>query len=477
MTPKNDTIAAIATGTGGAIAVIRISGQNAIYVCDSIFRTASGKKLADAKGYTIHYGEITDRAGKTIDDVLISIFRAPRSYTGEDMVEISCHGSRYIQQQIINTLLDSGARSAGAGEFTVRAFLAGKMDLSQAEAVADMIASTDKATHALAINQMRGGYSSELGLLRERLLNIASLLELELDFSEEDVEFADRSQLASLVGEIRNKITALLASFRDGNAFKEGIAVAIVGEPNVGKSTLLNTLLKDDRAMVSDIAGTTRDVIEETLTIKGVRFRFIDTAGIRQTDDVLEKMGIERTFASISKADIIILMVDPGANASGTAKKIRDSLVNVTLDPVQTLCILLNKSDKCGLDASLSYTEPIDPEKIAGYLPSLCAHRIFPISAKEGLNVKSLVDFLYETSNAESLYKGDVVISNNRHYEALGRASESLGRVMEGIINNISSDFIAQDIRETLHYLGMITGEITTDEILGNIFSKFCIGK
>ncbi len=485
MAARNDTITAVATGVGGAIAVIRLSGPEAIGICDSVFRPASGRKLADAKGYTLHYGEITGMDGSAVDDVLVSVFRAPRSYTGEDMAEISCHGSRYIQQQIINLLLDAGARSAEAGEFTVRAFLAGKMDLSQAEAVADIIVSTDKATHALAVNQMRGGYSGEFGLLRERLLNMASLLELELDFGEEEVEFANRSQLAALAGEIKTKISTLLDSFRQGNAFKDGIGVAIVGEPNVGKSTLLNTLLKDDRAMVSDIAGTTRDVIEESLTIKGVKFRFIDTAGIRHTDDVLEKMGIERTFSSIGKADIVILMVEPGADARGTASKITEALSGITPGPSQKLCVLLNKSDKYGLGKGMPYSDAIDPEKIAASFSAQGMDRqqganlpaIFPISAKNNVNIDSVVDFLYETSDAESLYKGDVIVSNSRHYEALTRALESITRVGTGIANDVPSDFIAQDIRETLHYLGTITGEITTDEILGNIFSKFCIGK
>lgn len=479
MIPGNDTITAVATGVGGAIAVIRISGPEAIAVCDSVFKAASGGKLAEAKGYTIHYGMITGNDGSPIDDVLVSIFKAPRSYTGENMVEISCHSSRYIQQQIINLLLDRGVRSAEAGEFTVRAFLAGKMDLSQAEAVADMIASTDRATHTLALNQMRGGYSGEFGILRERLLNMASLLELELDFGEEEVEFADRAQLLTLAGEIKGKITRLLDSFKLGNAFKEGIAVAIIGEPNVGKSTLLNTLLQDDRAMVSDIAGTTRDIIEESLTIKGVKFRFIDTAGIRRTDDVLERMGIERTFASISKADIVVLMLEPGPDAQGTADKILAALAGITLLPAQKLCVLLNKSDKYGLGKTAGTPASIAPERITACLPPEDSGHmtILPVSAKMNLNISLLVDFLYNTSAADNLYKGDVIVSNSRHYEALSHAAESIGYVEAGITNGIPADLIAQDIRETLHYLGMITGEITTDEILGNIFSKFCIGK
>ncbi len=475
MAARNDTIAAVATGVGGAIAVIRISGPDAITICDTVIRTTSGRKLADAKGYTLHYGEITDKDGNSVDDVIVSLFRAPKSYTGEDMVEISCHGSRYIQQRIITLLLDAGARNAEAGEFTIRAFLAGKMDLSQAEAVADMIASTDKATHALALNQMRGGYSDEFGRLRERLLNIASLLELELDFSEEEVEFADRSQLSALTEEIKSKIARLLDSFRQGNAIKEGIAVAIVGEPNVGKSTLLNTLLQDDRAMVSDIAGTTRDVIEESINIRGVRFRFIDTAGIRHTDDALEKMGIERTFASIDKADIILLLVEPTDDPETTMAKIDEAVAAITIQEHQKLCVLLNKADKHGLD-SAGHTITTIGTTSGRHTPTV-PQAIIPISAKKGRNIDRILDFLYETSHVEEVYKGDAIVSNSRHYEALSRAYDAISRVGDGIAQDIPSDFIAQDIRETLHYLGMITGKITTDEILGNIFSKFCIGK
>lgn len=473
----NDTITAVATGDGGAIAVVRISGPEAIAICGTVFRPASGKPLAEAKGYTLHYGEITDPAGNTIDDVLISVFRAPRSYTGEDMAEISCHGSRYIQRQIISLLIDAGARHAEAGEFTVRAFLAGKMDLSQAEAVADMIASSDRATHALAVNQMRGGYSQEFSLLRERLLNIASLLELELDFSEEEVEFADRGQLLTLVVEIKNKVSSLLDSFRHGNAIKEGIAVAIAGVPNIGKSTLLNTLLKDDRAMVSDIAGTTRDIIEESLNIKGVRFRFIDTAGIRHTDDILEKMGIERTHASIEKADIVILMVEPGSTAEETAAKIETAASEINMRAHQKLCVLLNKADKHGLVKDTPYPDAINPLKISPVLKSCQPDAILPVSAKNALNIGQLSYILYEFADAEEIFKGNTIVSNSRHYEALIRASDAISRIEAGLINGIPSDFVAQDIRETLHHLGTITGEITTNEILENIFSKFCIGK
>lgn len=471
----NDTIAAVATGVGGALAVIRLSGPGAVAICDSVFKPASGKPLSGAKGYTLHYGEVIDSHGAVIDDVIVSLFRSPRSFTGEDMVEISCHGSRYIQQRIVSLLIDAGARQATPGEFTIRAFLGGKMDLSQAEAVADMIASTDRASHALALNQMRGGYSHEFALLRERLISLVSLLELELDFGEEDVEFADRRELLSITGQVKSKVDELLASFRQGNAIKEGIAVAIVGAPNVGKSTLLNTLLKDDRAMVSEIAGTTRDAIEESLSIKGVRFRFIDTAGIRSTGDTLERMGIERTFAHIGKADIVMLMAEAGSTPETSASHIAATLGNIALQPHQKLCILLNKADRHGLTDAGEYPAQIDPAVVSGLIGSDAT--ILPISAKEGLNVEAVTDLLYNISEADAVFRGDTIVSNSRHYESLSRALESLSRVQRGLEDDIPADLVSQDIRETLHHLGTVTGEITTDDVLQNIFSKFCIGK
>lgn len=457
------------------MAVIRLSGPEAVAICDAVFKPASGKPLSGAKGYTLHYGEIIDSHGGVVDDVIVSLFRSPRSFTGEDMAEISCHGSRYIQQCIVSLLIDAGARQATPGEFTIRAFLAGKMDLSQAEAIADMIASTDRASHALALNQMRGGYSREFALLRERLVNLVSLLELELDFGEEDVEFADRRELLSITGQVKGKVNELLGSFRQGNAIKEGIAVAIIGAPNVGKSTLLNTLLKDDRAMVSEIAGTTRDAIEESLTIKGVRFRFIDTAGIRTTGDTLERMGIERTFAHIGKADIVMLMAEAGSTPETSASHIASTLGNIALQPHQKLCILLNKSDRHGLTDAGKYPAQIDPAVVSGLIGSDAA--ILPISAKEGLNVEAVTDLLYNISEADAVFRGDTIVSNSRHYESLSRALESLSRVQRGLEDDIPADLVSQDIREALHHLGAVTGEITTDDVLQNIFSKFCIGK
>lgn len=495
----SDTIVAVATGPGGALAVIRMSGGDAIGICDSVFRAVSGKPLSAAHAYTLHYGEIVDdgssqslptgnsaeplleervkrtaheNAGqKTLDDVVVSIFRAPKSYTGEDMVEISCHGSQYIRQEIVNLLIRKGARAAEAGEFTLRAFLAGKLDLSQAEAVADMICATDRATHAMASNQMRGGYSADLSALRGELLTLASLLELELDFGEEDVEFADRGRLFGLLSEIEKKVSALAESFALGNVLKEGVAVAIVGSPNVGKSTLLNALLRDDRAMVSDIAGTTRDVIEESVNIRGVRFRFLDTAGIRQTADPLEQMGIDRTYVSIGKANIILLMVEAGDDTSG---KILKSLQNINPAADQKFCIIINKTDKFDYKPLQAVGLPYD---------------IIELSAKTGHNLDALIDYLTAYVTVESahtavgtdvhaaIYTGETIVSNSRHYESLLRASEALARAHDGLSHSIAPDLLTQDIREALHYLGTITGEITTDEILSSIFSKFCIGK
>ena len=475
MDQNNDTIVALATGVGGALAVIRLSGAEAIKICDSVFKAASGNPLSSAKGYTLHYGEIKDSDGSSVDEVLISVFHAPHSYTGEDSIEISCHASRYIGQRIISLLIDAGARHATPGEFTIRAYMNGKMDLAQAEAVADIIASTDRATHAMALTQMRGGYSAEFKCLRDRLLNLVSLMELELDFGEEEVEFADRSKLLSLTDEIKTKVDQLLKSFRHGNAIKEGIGVAIVGAPNVGKSTLLNTLLKDDRAMVSDIAGTTRDAIEETLNINGVRFRFIDTAGIRNTDDTLEQMGIERTYVHIDRAEIVIVMAEAGDTAQSSANNIHDILSRVDIRPEQNLCILLNKADKQGLTESTEYPAQITPSAIRPYLD--IDAKIIPISAKNNINISSVSEYLYNTSDACSIFRGDPIVSNSRHYESLSRASESLSRVHEGLQTNLPADLISQDIRETLYHLGTITGEITTDDILSQIFSKFCIGK
>lgn len=457
MTGTSATITAVATGPQGAISVIRISGSEAILICDAVFTPASGKPLSSAKGYTLHYGTINGPDGSQIDDVIVSLFRAPRSYTGEDMVEISCHGSQYIRREIINLLIARGARYAEAGEFTIRAFLNGKIDLSQAEAVADMIASRDKASHALAMNQMRGGYSSLFSTLRDKLIELVSLIELELDFGEEDVEFADRTRLTATIDDIQQRIGVLKQSFSLGNAIKEGVPVAIAGSPNVGKSTLLNRLLGENRAMVSDIAGTTRDIIEESIVIDGITFRFIDTAGIRETNDVLERMGIERTHSSISRARIVLLLVDATKNMS---KTIENSLSDIQLTDAQTLAVIMNKSD-------LSDTEA----------PAGLPYPIIRISARTGAGLDALRDFLSDSIHSDPSYTGDAIVSNMRHYEALHNASDALDRARTGMDNNLPADLLAQDIREAIHHIGTVTGEISTDDVLGSIFSKFCIGK
>ena len=458
-------ICAIATAPGmGAIAVIRLSGKGCIEICDRVFVSPSGKKLTDVRPNTIHFGKLYD-GKELIDEVLISVFHAPHSFTGEDSIEISCHGSVYIQQRILQLLISSGARLAAPGEFTQRAFLNGKMDLSQAEAVADLIASSSAAAHSMALSQMRGGFSDELMKLRMELLHITSLLELELDFSEEDVEFADRSELQGIAVGIDTLISRLCASFSLGNVIKNGIPVAIVGNTNVGKSTLLNALLKEDRAIVSDIEGTTRDVIEDTINLQGITFRFIDTAGIRHTDDRVENMGIERTFSKIEQARVVLFLID-------TTKDTEQFLPYYTqvkehLGPDARLLILLNKTDQT--DAA---------DIILSQITSLSSgEKILPIAAKTGYNLNHLVDELVSTININALHSGDVIVSNARHYEALTHARLAIERVITGLDSHLSGEFVSQDIRECLHYLGEITGQITTDEVLGNIFKNFCIGK
>ena len=450
MIPDHDTIVAPATAAGGAIAVIRVSGREALALCDRIFR--GRRPLAEADGYTVHYGEIMD-GDRIVDDVLATVFRAPHSYTGEDSVEISCHGSSYIVSEILRLLTAAGGRMAQPGEFTIRAYLAGKLDLSQAEAVADTIAASSRASHALASTQMRGGYSDELEQLRDKLLNLTSLLELELDFSEEEVEFADRTALRETMQRIGREIDRLRNSFSLGNAIKEGVAVAITGAPNVGKSTLLNRLLNEERAMVSEIAGTTRDVIEERANIGGVLFRFLDTAGIRSTDDRLERMGIERTMESIRRAQIVIHMID------ATLPEI-SCKPDFTLRPDQQLLTVANKIDKAPTTLTL-------PENAIG------------ISAKQGTGLDRLYDALRGAIDMEALYHGDPVVSNNRHYEALTTAREALDRALEGLGNDLPTDLLSEEIRQVIHHLGSITarGAIAPDEVLQNIFSKFCIGK
>lgn len=463
MIHNNDTITAISTGQNGAIAVIRISGGRAIEITESIFHGISSKTLSDKNSATASYGYIKDKDGEIIDDVVITLFRSPNSYTGEDIIEISCHGSSYIQQTIISLLLDNGVRPAEAGEFTQRAYLNGRMDLVQAEAVADIISSNSKAAHKIAMNQIRGGYSAEFSKLRSQLLDFASMLELELDFGEEDVEFANRDSLLEILNSIRCKISILVDSFNSGNAIKNGIPVAIVGKPNSGKSTLLNALLKEDRAIVSDIAGTTRDVIEETIMLGNTLFRFIDTAGIRHTTDTLENMGIERTFDKMKKADIIMLIID----ITNSAEDIIKEISQIVLTSRQILLVILNKRDKVS-SSEISH--------LNSFISTKVKHPIFIITAKDSCNIKDIEDYL-TTQYIKTLTNESVLISNIRHYHILNDALRSTDTALSAMKNNLPTDFIAQDIRETIHHLSTLTGEITTDDILGNIFSKFCIGK
>ena len=472
MKNQEECICALATPAGGAIGIIRLSGSNAITITDKIFQSANGKSLEEAKPYTLHYGEIKDKDGNTIDDVLVSVFRAPHSYTGENSTEISCHGSRYILQQVLHRFTEVGCRQAEPGEYTRRAYLNGKMDLSQAEAVADLIASTNKATHKMALSQLKGHFSNELSLLREKLLKMTSLLELELDFSDhEELEFADRSELQALAEEINHKITTLAHSFETGNALKQGVAVAIVGKTNVGKSTLLNRLLHEEKAIVSDIHGTTRDVIEDTTLIDGITFRFIDTAGIRKTDDVVENIGIERTFQKMEEAKIVIWLLDEQPSASEIEEmKLKNQ--------GKKLLVVFNKMDKlendklafdkftqsCGSDSS-------EPEASEGESPLF-------ISARTGENVSSLEQALVKAADIPEITENDVIITSARHYEALLRAHDSLSRVLESMEMGMSGDIIAEDLKMVLEELGEITGgQISSQETLNNIFKHFCIGK
>lgn len=461
---NNEIICAISSAPGmGAIALIRLSGTGSIQLTDKVFKTPSGKKLSQASANTIHFGRIGNDS-ELIDEVLISVFHAPHSFTGEESVEISCHGSVYIQQKIVELLLTKGARLALAGEFTRRAFRNGKFDLSQAEAVADLIASTSKASHRVAMNQMRGGFAEKLKELRDKLLQFASLIELELDFSEEDVEFANREHLYSLTEEIETKISSLANSFQLGNAIKNGIPIAIVGETNAGKSTLLNLLLNEDKAIVSDIHGTTRDVVEDTVNIDGIEFRFIDTAGIRKTSDTIEAMGIERTFQKIEQASVVLWVIDLTTSIDDLNTLAETILPK--LEDKETI-IVFNKSDLVA-----------DEEKqVKGNLfPNISAERVF-ISAKQKENTGKLHELLIKAAHIPQISESDVVVTNLRHYEALNNAKEAIIRVKDGLDAGITGDFLAQDIRECMFYLGEITGQISTDEILGNIFSKFCIGK
>ena len=453
----SDNIVALATPSGtGAIAVIRVSGPDAISFVDTLFKSIKGKQLRKQKSHTIHLGNIVDDS-KILDEVLVSIFKGPHSYTGENVVEISCHGSPYIQQQIIQLLLRKGCRTASAGEFTLRAFLNGKMDLSQAEAVADLIASDSEAAHDIAMQQMRGGFSNEIQKLREELLNFASLIELELDFSQEDVEFADRTQFNELLNRISEVLKKLIDSFALGNVIKHGIPVAIVGQPNVGKSTLLNVLLNEERAIVSEIAGTTRDTVEDHISINGINFRFIDTAGIRETEDVVEKIGIERTFDKIEKARLIIYLFDGQHFDKSELEQIQMRYPNKQLLPI------CNKMDLL----SASQVKEIQQE----------APNVLFLSAKFKTGIKELENHLLGLVDSGALSGDTTIISNSRHYDALLKALEEIQKVKEGLDMELSSDLMAIDIRQALHHLGEITGSVTTDDLLGNIFSNFCIGK
>ena len=446
----NETICALATATGGAIGIIRISGPKSLEILSHVFT----KDISNAQPYTIHYGNIKDGT-EVVDEVLVSVFRAPHSYTGEESAEISCHGSRYILNKVLALLIANGCRQAGPGEFTQRAYLNGKMDLSQAEAVADLIASTNQATHQIAMSQLRGHFSSKLAQLREQLLKLTSLLELELDFSDhEDLEFADRSELLELAKTIDNHVNRLAYSFQTGQALKKGIPVAIVGKTNVGKSTLLNRLLKDDRAIVSDIHGTTRDTIEDTIDINGITFRFIDTAGIRQTQDEVEQIGITRTYAAIDKARIVLWLID----AEPSTEEAKDVLQRTEN---KKLIVIKNKADKTSNNSYNSLKLPF-----------------ITISAKFGTGIDELEQAIYEAADIPALTENDIIVTNARHYDALVRAHDSIQRVIEGLQIQLSGDLLSEDLRQALDTLAEITGgQITPNEVLGNIFKNFCVGK
>ena len=479
----DDTIVALATPPGtGAIAVIRLSGPRAIIIADVVFK---GKRLENQPSHTAHFGRIVDDEGRTLDEVLVTVFRAPNSYTGEEVVEISVHGSPYIQQEVIQLLLEKGARLAQPGEYTLRAFLNGKMDLSQAEAVADLIASESEAAHTVALNQLRGGFKNEIQRLRDELINFASLVELELDFSEEDVEFADRGQLKSLIEKIRNYIRELLHSFTLGNAIKSGVSTVIAGRPNAGKSTLLNALLNEERAIVSDIAGTTRDTIEEVLNIDGVQFRLVDTAGIREAQDTIEAIGVERTMEKIGQASVLIYVWDV---VGMTLTELYKDLNALHKPGLKTL-VVCNKMDRNPHFDPDWITDPSN-ERVLPYLlegsdpvelevpewlkePNV----ILTASAKNLQNIGYIKERLLEIALGGSLQLESTVVTNARHFEALQKTDESLSDVLKGLDTGITGDFVAQDIRHALHSLGEITGEIGVEDLLGNIFGKFCIGK
>ena len=471
---NEDTIFAPATVPGtGAISVIRISGPDALTIADKVV-SCRRSSISSAKGYTMKFGTICDGSGDIIDEVIASVFRAPHSYTGEDSVELSCHASSYIVSAVMQLLSEAGARAAEPGEFTQRAYLNGKMDLAQAEAVADVISSQNSASHRIAFSQMKGGFSNELREMRRSLLELVSLMELELDFSEEEVEFADRSRLDSLLEGVIAHVSRLIDSFRLGNVIKNGVPVAIAGATNTGKSTLLNALLGEDRAIVSDIHGTTRDTIEETLNIDGILFRFIDTAGLRETSETVEKIGIERTFRKISEASIVLGMVDLTRDSETTSETIREIISKVDFH-TQKLMILLNKTDISGLNNNVSIKNIIVSElKNKGITSDIT---IIPISAKTGVGISELRADLASSQRNLLAESDTTLVTNQRHLQALSDARTSLLRVRSGLASGLPTDLAAQDIREAIYHIGSIVGEISTDEVLGNIFANFCIGK
>ncbi|MCC6463257.1 MAG: tRNA uridine-5-carboxymethylaminomethyl(34) synthesis GTPase MnmE [Saprospiraceae bacterium] len=484
-----DTIAALATPPGvGAIAVLRLSGPQALPLADRIFK---GKRLGQQPSHTAHFGRLVAEDGRTLDEALLTVFRAPRSYTGEDQVEISVHGSPYVQQEVLQLLLRQGARLAQPGEFTLRAFLNGKMDLSQAEAVADLIASESEAAHGVALRQLRGGFKNEIAHLREELIHFASLVELELDFSEEDVVFADRGQLAALVQKIQAYISRLLQSFALGNALKTGVATVLAGRPNAGKSTLLNALLNEERAIVSEIAGTTRDTIEEVLNIRGVPFRLIDTAGIREAQDQIEALGVQRTLEKIRQASIVVYLWDVTAM---TLAEVHQDLAQLKPQPAEQesgavagmqVLVVCNKMDRNPyfkpewlLDPSLPDVYPyLQSEPPAQNTVGLTDNQVLTLSAKNHMNIEYLKQKLFELAIGGELPQEGTVVTNARHYDALHRADAALTDVLTGLHTGITGDFIAMDIRRALNFLGEITGEIGVEDLLGNIFGKFCVGK
>lgn len=458
----NDTIVALATPSGqGAIGIIRLSGPDALTIANAAFH---GKDLTEQPSHTVHFGSLRDEQGRILDEVLATVFVAPRSYTGEHVVEISCHGSDYILQEVLQLLCRKGARNANPGEYTLRAFLNGRMDLSQAEAVADLIASASRSAHAIAIQQMRGGFSDEIKHLRQELIDFASLIELELDFSEEDVEFADRASLEALVQKIQRIIKALIDSFQLGNVLKNGVSTVIAGRPNAGKSTLLNALLNEERAIVSEIAGTTRDTIEETLNIKGVAFRIIDTAGIREAEDTIEAMGVAKTLEKVQQSALLVYVFDVLETPPEAVQADLEKLVHEGLH----VLVVANKMDLNPYTKQEHYFPDTSGTPPPAWVP---------VSALNKMNIDYLKEQLYDSVLANKVNLESTIVANARHYDALQKAYESLDRVLQGLSSGVTSDFVAMDIRGALHHLGEITGEISTDDLLGNIFGRFCIGK